>query len=166
MIQGAGRVTMTCSLLFLFVFVFFFCFVFLEDSPGGAQEVSNKPLSSSGSTSASKRGGNCRERLSKSHTKPFCYRCITKLAGKEASGLIKDFLKSVLKEMLATIQSFRTSTHTPLVVGSEEPTPKEGPSSQESLLSKPGPSISLPFSQGLPRLSSGKRMRWRKQRAR
>ncbi|PIO22760.1 hypothetical protein AB205_0029020, partial [Aquarana catesbeiana] len=66
--------------------------VVLTDSPSGAQEVSDKPPSTSASTSASKKYGNCGERLSKSHTKPFCYWCINKLAGKEASGLMRDFL--------------------------------------------------------------------------
>lgn len=100
---------------------------------------------------SSKKCGYCKDKLPKSHSKPFCYKCINKLAGKEASALMKKFLSSMQTEMLATVKAFRDAAGQSTAQGpeTEEFTPREGTSSQESI-SGGGPSALRLPSQSLP----------------
>ena len=72
-----------------------------------------------------KRCGNCNDKLPTDYNKPFCSKCILKLAGKETSQIMKDFL-SVQSEMLATLKDFKSS-----LKSRESDPPVPGPSSQE-----------------------------------
>ena len=102
-------------------------FVFLlgEDSiaQGGASR-------SSKDTGRSRKCGYCSSKLSTDYSKPFCAKCIVKLAGKETSEILRGFLE-VQSEMLSTLKEFHGS------LKSKEPEPPiAGPSSQESSASQ------------------------------
>lgn len=63
---------------------------------------------SSKATTKSKRCGNCNEKLPPDHAKPFCFRCIYRLEGKESAQAMKE-CRALQAGMLATLQSFKAS---------------------------------------------------------
>lgn len=79
--------------------------VFFSGDDAIAREVASRPVKSS---TRSKRCGNCNDRLPPEHPKPFCFKCIQKLTGKETSQIMKEFL-TVQTEMLSTLKSFQAT---------------------------------------------------------
>ncbi|XP_077329997.1 uncharacterized protein LOC143964168 [Lithobates pipiens] len=81
----------------------------MEETTGGddatALGVASRPVKSS---TRSKRCGNCNARLPPDHPKPFCFKCIQKLTGKETSQIMEKFL-TVQTEMLSTLKAFQSS---------------------------------------------------------
>ncbi|XP_040192736.1 uncharacterized protein LOC120926675 isoform X2 [Rana temporaria] len=98
-----------------------------EEATGGEECVAQGGASRSAKdTSRSKKCGYCSGKLPSDYSKPFCAKCIVKLAGKETSEILKGFLE-VQSEMLSTLKEFKGS------LKSKEPEPPiAGPSSQES----------------------------------
>ncbi|XP_077309874.1 uncharacterized protein LOC143929771 [Lithobates pipiens] len=94
---------------------------------GSAQGSASR--SNGNDTSKSRRCGYCNSKLSQDHSKPFCDECIFKLAGKETAQVVKE-CRALQSEMLATLQSFRTT----LEKGRDEgPSGRDTPHSQEDL---------------------------------
>lgn len=100
------------------------CMSFTERE-AAAQGIASRPKSKI--PSCSKRCGYCNDKLSQDHTKPFCYKCIHTLSGKETFQVMKDFL-SVQTEMLTTHKALQET------LKPKEPEPlssREDSSSQE-----------------------------------